>query len=119
MNAQFVASFFIMLRKRHITKKECFVRYFSADFDNHFLSQKNIYDKLRKQRVFCREQINIMIIYIYAEKSNTLFSHQKNCPNFFEQFFDGFIYFSILIVCVDSSQKTFAYRCSDMKRTGT
>ena len=71
MNAQFVASFFIMLRKRHITKKECFVRYFSADFDNHFLSQKNIYDKLRKQIVFCREQINIMIIYIYAEKSNT------------------------------------------------
>lgn len=82
MNAQFVASFFIMLRKRHITKKECFVRYFSADFDNHFLSQKNIYDKLRKQIVFCREQINIMIIYIYAEKSNTLFCIKK-LPKFF------------------------------------
>ena len=98
MNAQFVASFFIMLCKRHITKKECFVRYFSADFDNHFLSQKNIYDKLRKQIVFCREQINIMIIYIYAEKSNTLFSHQKNCPNFFEQFLRVNYYFVIFTV---------------------
>ena len=98
MNAQFVASFFIMLRKRHITKKECFVRYFSADFDNHFLSQKNIYDKLRKQRVFCREQINIMIIYIYAEKPNTLFLHQKNCPNFFEQFLSVNYFLVIVIV---------------------
>ena len=86
MNAQFVASFFIMLRKRHITKKECFVRYFSADFDNHFLSQKNIYDKLRKQRIFCREQINIMIIYIYAEKSNTLFCIKKTAQIFLSSF---------------------------------
>ena len=46
-------------------------------FGNQFLSQKNIYDKLRKQIVFCREQINIMMIYIYAEKSNILFSQSS------------------------------------------
>ena len=80
MNAQFVASFFIMLRKRHITKKECFVRYFSADFDNHFLSQKNIYVGIRELNTICPVLVKFPLfrLVVFARRQPCfILAHQK------------------------------------------
>ena len=46
------------------------------------------------------------------------FSHQKNCPNFFEQFLSVNYYFVIFTVWVASSHLTSAPSFSDTKRIG-
>ena len=46
MNAQFAKSFLLCFAKDILQRKSVLLDIFRADFDNHFLSQKNICDIL-------------------------------------------------------------------------